>query len=186
MEDPDVHGGVPLVVDLETRPNCTARRLDPDRQRPGESLRHQRQHGGHRRDGAPPGAYTLGETGGPEGYRPTGWECEDAPVTNDQVTLAAGDAITCTLTNKERSTPPPPTPTPTDDYGYGHGDDGYGNSGHRQDQSGRPSAHSGPTNRPVCGNRRGEDTGSSRRPRPGAGVGCRVERPVAGLRSLRA
>ncbi|MFD9851583.1 hypothetical protein ACFWXZ_04835 [[Kitasatospora] papulosa] len=78
----------------------------------------------------PPGAYTLGETGGPEGYRPTGWECEDAPVTNDQVTLAAGDAVTCTLTNKERSTPPPPTPTPTDDYGYGHGDDGYGNSGH--------------------------------------------------------
>ncbi|QWQ44751.1 VWA domain-containing protein [Streptomyces sp. YPW6] len=85
----------------------------------------------------PSGTYTLGETGGPEGYRPTGWECEDSegddvPVTNDQVTLEAGDAVTCTLTNKEHSTPPSPTPTPhpTDDYGYGHGDDGYGNRGH--------------------------------------------------------
>ncbi|MEU7737570.1 VWA domain-containing protein [Streptomyces griseus] len=85
----------------------------------------------------PPGTYTLGESNGPEGYLPTGWECEDTegddvPVPNNQVTLAAGDTVTCTITNKEHSTPPSPTPTPhpTDDYGYGHGDHGYGNSEH--------------------------------------------------------
>ncbi|MEU2674723.1 hypothetical protein ABZ622_38990 [Streptomyces sp. NPDC007164] len=78
-------------------------------------------------------SYTLGETGGPEGYRPTGWECEDSegeeiPVADDQVTLAAGDSVTCTLTNKNHGTAPSPSPHPTDAYGYGHGDDGYGNN----------------------------------------------------------
>ncbi|MFF1651648.1 hypothetical protein [Streptomyces sp. NPDC058240] len=66
----------------------------------------------------PPGSYTLGETGGPEGYRPAGWECEDSegeeiPVADDQVTLAAGDSVTCTLTNKDHGTSPSPSPHPT-------------------------------------------------------------------------
>lgn len=44
---------------------------------------------------SPPGSYTLGETGGPEGYRPTGWECEDSegeeiPVADDQVLHKSG------------------------------------------------------------------------------------------------
>lgn len=81
----------------------------------------------------PPGTYTLGESNGPEGYRPTGWDCvnsqdDDLTVTDDHVRLAPGEKVTCTLTNKERDTSPSPSPHPTGGYGYGS-DDGYGNSG---------------------------------------------------------
>ncbi|GGZ22190.1 VWA domain-containing protein [Streptomyces nitrosporeus] len=79
----------------------------------------------------PSGTYTLGESDGPAGYRSAGWECTDSegeavPVVDDRVTLAAGDEVTCTLTNKDHGGSPSPSPHPTDGYGYGHGDDGYG------------------------------------------------------------
>jgi LPXTG-motif cell wall-anchored protein len=47
--------------------------------------------------------YTLSETG-PSGYAPSGWSCNGATLTgnnNDQVTLAAGDTATCTITNND-------------------------------------------------------------------------------------
>ncbi|WP_182113158.1 MULTISPECIES: DUF11 domain-containing protein [unclassified Actinotalea] len=53
-----------------------------------------------------PGTYALSEAGGPEEYVQTGWECEDAggdpvPLQGDQVELAAGDDVTCTVTNTD-------------------------------------------------------------------------------------
>ncbi|MFI9018679.1 hypothetical protein ACIGZI_32055 [Streptomyces griseus] len=79
----------------------------------------------------PSGTYTLGESDGPDGYRAEGWSCtgsggENVPVIDDRVTLAAGDDITCTLTNKERGGAPSPSPHPTGDYGYGQGGYGHG------------------------------------------------------------
>ncbi|GAA5147974.1 hypothetical protein GCM10023340_21190 [Nocardioides marinquilinus] len=62
-----------------------------------------------------PGSYTLGETG-PDGYEALGWTCVDAPpvpvlvrgarvaVADDQVTLEAGDDVTCTIVNDDRKT----------------------------------------------------------------------------------
>lgn len=49
-----------------------------------------------------PGAYTLGVVAGnvvsSRGYEVLGWDCGSAhPVVDDTVTLAAGDAVTCTL-----------------------------------------------------------------------------------------
>ncbi|MFJ4859058.1 hypothetical protein [Streptomyces sp. NPDC088730] len=66
----------------------------------------------------PSGTYTLGESGGPEGYRPTGWACtgsggEGVPTADDRVTLTAGDKVTCTLTNTERGGSPSPSPHPS-------------------------------------------------------------------------
>ncbi|WP_460480580.1 DUF7507 domain-containing protein [Comamonas humi] len=47
-----------------------------------------------------PGNYTLSETGGPADYlAPDGWDCGAIPVTNGQITLAAGNAATCTINN---------------------------------------------------------------------------------------
>ncbi|MFD7867926.1 hypothetical protein [Streptomyces sp. NPDC059783] len=96
----------------------------------------------------PSGTYTLGESGGPEGYLPSGWTCTrsgdgDVPVTDDRVTLSAGDDVTCTLTNEERGGSPSPHPSHTwpgphptpppggGDHGGGHGGGGgeLGNTG---------------------------------------------------------
>ncbi len=47
----------------------------------------------------PPGSYTLSEFGGPDGYTASPWSCTNKVVTADVVTLAAGDSVTCTITN---------------------------------------------------------------------------------------
>ncbi|WP_343035443.1 hypothetical protein [Cellulomonas septica] len=46
----------------------------------------------------PAGAYTLGEST-IAGFTASGWTCGAAPVAGDVVTLAAGDDVTCTVTN---------------------------------------------------------------------------------------
>ncbi|MDC7121913.1 hypothetical protein OMK64_10235 [Cellulomonas fimi] len=46
----------------------------------------------------PAGDYTLGESA-IAGFTAAGWTCGTAPVTGDVVTLAAGDDVTCTVTN---------------------------------------------------------------------------------------
>ncbi|MFF2329906.1 MULTISPECIES: hypothetical protein [unclassified Streptomyces] len=65
----------------------------------------------------PSGTYTLGESGGPENYEALGWACTGSggsvPVDDDRVTLAAGAAVTCTLTNKDRGASPSPHPSHT-------------------------------------------------------------------------
>ncbi len=45
------------------------------------------------------GAYALSESGGPTGYSASSWSCVGAPVTNGTVTIALGQAATCTITN---------------------------------------------------------------------------------------
>ncbi|MBO1337520.1 VWA domain-containing protein [Streptomyces sp. VRA16 Mangrove soil] len=65
------------------------------------------------------GRYTLGESGGPEGYDAGDWACETAggtalAVTDEKVTVPAGADVTCTVTNTDRAvSTPTPTPTPT-------------------------------------------------------------------------
>lgn len=91
----------------------------------------------------PGGTYTLGESGGPQGYTATGWACAGAegelPATDGRVTVAPGDAVTCTLTNTDRGHSPSPSPHPTGTHptkppwdggtGGGHGDGGLGETG---------------------------------------------------------
>ncbi|MEE1721508.1 hypothetical protein PUR58_00490, partial [Streptomyces sp. JV186] len=68
-----------------------------------------------------PGTDQLAESDGPEGYDASGWSCDGEngplPVTDeDEVTLAAGQRATCTVTNTAREGPgpsPSPTPNPT-------------------------------------------------------------------------
>ena len=53
----------------------------------------------------PVGAYTLAEAGGPGGYTASAWTCTGATSTDPTagtVTLAAGDAATCTITNTDQ------------------------------------------------------------------------------------
>ncbi|WP_406283126.1 hypothetical protein [Streptomyces sp. NBC_00209] len=86
----------------------------------------------------PSGTCTLGESGGPEGYRPSDWACtesagEDLPVVDDQVTITAGGKVTCTLTDRERGASPSPLPTwpgphPTQHPGGGPGGGGGGSA----------------------------------------------------------
>lgn len=46
------------------------------------------------------GTYTLSESGGPSGYTASNWSCTGATVSNgNQITVANGDNISCTLTN---------------------------------------------------------------------------------------
>ncbi|MGW9322878.1 hypothetical protein [Streptomyces koyangensis] len=81
-----------------------------------------------------PGSYQLAESDGPEGYDASGWSCVDEsgpiPVTDeDEVTLAAGQRATCTITNIDREGPgpspsPTPTPSPTHTHGPGPGPGG--------------------------------------------------------------
>jgi hypothetical protein len=47
-----------------------------------------------------PGDFTLSESGGPSGYTASAWSCPNKTVTDKgAVTLAAGDSVTCTITN---------------------------------------------------------------------------------------
>lgn len=50
----------------------------------------------------PPGTYTLSESGGPQGYSPSVWNCTDGVLVEDQLTLASGDSATCTITNDDQ------------------------------------------------------------------------------------
>ena len=53
----------------------------------------------------PVGSYTLAEAGGPGGYTASAWSCTGATSTDPTtgtVTLAAGDAATCTITNTDQ------------------------------------------------------------------------------------
>ncbi|HEX4799146.1 MAG TPA: SdrD B-like domain-containing protein [Candidatus Paceibacterota bacterium] len=50
----------------------------------------------------PAGTYTLSESGGPNGYAPSAWVCTGKTVqNNNEVTLAKGDNVTCTITNDD-------------------------------------------------------------------------------------
>jgi hypothetical protein len=46
-----------------------------------------------------PGTYTLKESGDPSGYEASPWSCTDKKVTEGHVSLAAGEKVTCTITN---------------------------------------------------------------------------------------
>ncbi len=46
------------------------------------------------------GAFTLSESG-PGGYDASGWSCAGGALAGDQLTLAAGDDVTCTITNDD-------------------------------------------------------------------------------------
>ena len=53
----------------------------------------------------PVGSYALAEAGGPGGYTASAWSCTGATSTDPTtgtVTLAAGDAATCTITNTDQ------------------------------------------------------------------------------------
>ncbi|MFJ4435799.1 VWA domain-containing protein [Streptomyces sp. NPDC088923] len=67
---------------------------------------------------AAPGTYRLRESGGPEHYRSSGWDCRDGegdevPVREDSVRLARGADVRCVLTNHDLPPKPTPHPTPT-------------------------------------------------------------------------
>lgn len=50
------------------------------------------------------GDYTLSESGGPEGYEASDWNCGPAnKVTAERVTLKVGDKVTCTITNTAKT-----------------------------------------------------------------------------------
>jgi len=50
----------------------------------------------------PAGIYTLSEAGGPSGYTASAWVCGEVTLgTNDQLTLALGQSMTCTITNTD-------------------------------------------------------------------------------------
>lgn len=57
-----------------------------------------------------PGDYMLSESGGPTDYTSGGWSCVGASVVGGVVTLASGDAATCTIVNTFVPPPPPPDP----------------------------------------------------------------------------
>lgn len=46
-----------------------------------------------------PGAWTLGETGGPSGYDPLGWNCSGGSVSGDVVQVPPSKDVVCILTN---------------------------------------------------------------------------------------
>ena len=49
-----------------------------------------------------PGSYDLSESGGPSGYNPSAWVCVgDTQNDGDTVTIAAGQNVTCTITNDD-------------------------------------------------------------------------------------
>lgn len=50
------------------------------------------------------GDYKLSESGGPDGYEASDWDCgPKKTVTADSVTLTAGDDVTCTITNTAKT-----------------------------------------------------------------------------------
>ncbi|MBO3086605.1 DUF7927 domain-containing protein [Cellulomonas fengjieae] len=46
------------------------------------------------------GSYTLSEADGPSGYSASPWTCTGGTVTGDIVTVANGEEVTCTITNR--------------------------------------------------------------------------------------
>ena len=51
-----------------------------------------------------PGSYTLSESAGPLGYAPSAWVCVGGNQTDDDtVTIAAGQNVTCTITNDDKA-----------------------------------------------------------------------------------
>ncbi|NED86808.1 VWA domain-containing protein, partial [Streptomyces sp. SID11233] len=63
---------------------------------------------------AAPGTYRLRESGGPEHYRSSGWDCRDGagdevPVREGSVRLTRDADVRCVITNHDL--PPKPTPT---------------------------------------------------------------------------
>ena len=48
------------------------------------------------------GTYTLSESGGPAGYTASTWVCTGGSQTGSQVTIGAGDDVTCTITNDDQ------------------------------------------------------------------------------------
>jgi choice-of-anchor A domain-containing protein len=56
------------------------------------------------------GDYQLSESGGPDHYTEGDWTCVGGAQQGSTVTIAAGDDVTCTITNTY-SPPPPPPPT---------------------------------------------------------------------------
>ncbi len=63
-----------------------------------------------------PGDYVLSESGGPDGYAPGTWTCDDGTLSGETLTVAAGEVIVCTVVNTwlggPTPTPTPPAPTP--------------------------------------------------------------------------
>ncbi|MGH1561951.1 prealbumin-like fold domain-containing protein [Mumia sp. DW29H23] len=47
------------------------------------------------------GAYDLSESGGPDGYQASEWDCGDAVLQGVTVTVPNGGAVTCTVTNDD-------------------------------------------------------------------------------------
>ncbi|WP_433676300.1 hypothetical protein [Microbacterium gorillae] len=47
------------------------------------------------------GEYTLGESGGPAGYAAGAWDCGNANLTGDVLTLGLGESVTCTIVNDD-------------------------------------------------------------------------------------
>jgi len=45
------------------------------------------------------GTYTLSESGGPLGYTPSAWSCSPVAAIGTQITVPAGQDVTCTITN---------------------------------------------------------------------------------------
>ena len=53
----------------------------------------------------PAGDFTLSESGGPSGYTASAWSCSEKRVTASAVSLAAGESVTCTITNTQNAAP---------------------------------------------------------------------------------
>ena len=47
------------------------------------------------------GSYDLAESGGPDGYSDTGWACDGGSQDGATITLALGEAATCTIINDD-------------------------------------------------------------------------------------
>jgi hypothetical protein len=57
-------------------------------------------------DGFAAGTYTLAESGGPDGYAASAWDCAGAAVDGaDTVTVTAGSQVTCTIVNDDIPVP---------------------------------------------------------------------------------
>jgi len=47
------------------------------------------------------GTYTLSESGGPDGYTASAWDCEGGTQRENYITLGLGESATCTITNDD-------------------------------------------------------------------------------------
>ena len=48
------------------------------------------------------GNYVLSETGGPTGYTPSNWTCDNGTLNADTITVGLGDNITCRINNNDQ------------------------------------------------------------------------------------